>query len=66
MHVKNYKPKIHGWLNRTNTYKQVMELIYSVIYGQSLNTTKQKLEIFSVFEPTRDKQDYESAIFYWI
>ena len=43
-----------------------MELIYSVIYGQSLNTTKQKLEIFSVFEPTRDKQDYESAIFYWI
>ena len=49
MHTKHYKLKIWHWFNMRNTYKQVMEVIYSIIYGKCTNITKQKLENFTEF-----------------
>ena len=62
MHIESYKLKIRQWFNRSETHKQAMRVMYSIVYGQYTDTIKQKLETFPSFVPIKEKQYQRSAI----
>ena len=39
-----------------------MKVMYSIVYGQYIGTTKQKLETFLVFAQIKEKQDHNLDI----